>query len=490
MPKLNYLDLSGGMNSKTSPLFIKNSECELVQNYHMDNLGSLTKRDGIVYLIGQIVDTKSVLGMYYFDDIQGTDYSNVLIAIDDATSTNSDIFKITTNAWASSKADDTAGAIPTFCSFMDYVFRTNGSDVIISSTDLATWSTTHLTNFTTMKPKYCWVWEDRVYAAYENGTTKYPSRIFWSSLGTYGSTLSWNTAANGQWADINPDDNDEIVWGLPFGKQSLIFKTESIYTWTFGQTEADKLIEVGTPTGLTVKITQGFCFFTNKYGVYAYVGTGKPQLISKKVQDFIDAIPTTNLSLMRAEVDNDHYYLYIGDVTVSGVSYSNVMLVYTISLKSWHIETYPFEIKFMARFKRNTLGTTEIYDNIYLGDDDGFIYRKGTGNQDYLGTAARTINGRILTKEYPLLDFPNDSTLKKMFVLAQKGVGAKVNYRINRGDWRAWKDLTERVTEGRIAGIGKTLQLSITDNSISQSQIEGFSFEILGEKGEKGEKRT
>jgi hypothetical protein len=177
-------------------------------------------------------------------------------------------------------------------------------------------------------------------------------------------------------------------------------------------------------------------------------------------------------------VDNDHYYLYIGDVTVEGETYANTMLVYTISAKGWHIETYPFEIKSMARFWRKTLGTTEIYDSIYLGDDDGFVYRKGSGTQDYLGTTAKPINGRIITKEYPLYNFPSYSNLDNLDFLAQKGTGAKVNYRIDRGDWKAWKDLQKRITSDKISGRARTLQFSITDNSTTTSQLEGFSVQL------------
>lgn len=485
--KLNYLDLSGGQDSKTSPLFLKNNECELIQNYHLDNVGSLTKRNGITNLIGQIVDGVSILGMYFFKDAWGTDYSNVLVACNDAvTPTNSDIYRVASNAWAKTKQDDTSSALPVFASFIDYVFRTNGSQVMASSADLADpWGTTNC--MATYLFKYICVWEDRVYVANDNAATnKKPSRIAWSSLPVSGNplTITWaydgTTASGKDAADINPDDNDEITWIEPFGRKMLVFKNKGLYNWTFGQVEPDKIIDVGTPQGRTVKQTQGICFFANEYGVYAYTGETRPILISKKIQPFIDVISSfTNL---RAEVDNDHYYLYIGDVTVNTIAYANTMLVYTISLKAWHIETYPFEIKSMARFWRKTLGTTEIYDTIYLGDDDGFVYRKGTGTSDYLGTTAKPIAGRILTKEYPLYNFPNYSNLDNLDFLAQKGAGSKINYRIDRGDWIAWKDLGKRITSDKISGKARTLQFSITDNSTTTSQIEGFSVQLKEEQ--------
>ncbi len=472
-----FLDFSSGANVATSPLFMKDNECEIIQNYHLDTLGCLTKRLGTANLIGQTVDTMNILNMFYFKDSQGTDNSNILVAMNASGGGTSVIKKITTNAWANSKTGDTASAIPIFCAFLDYVFRTNGSDAMSSSADLSTWGTTNC--LATLLPKYCCVWEDRIYALNDNSSTKYPSRIYWSSLPS-GTPLAVTWTSASDYADINPDDNDDITWGEPFGKVMLIFKTEGLYRWTFGQTEPDKIPGTqGTPQGLTVKQTQGICFWANKYGIWALTNPyGVPQLISKKVQGFIDQIPT--LANMRAEVDQDHYKLYIGTVTVKGMTYSNCVLVYTISKKTWHWETHQFAIKAMARMQTKTLGTTNLFDEIYFGDDDGFVYRTNTGNTDYLGTTAKPIDGRIMTKEWPLSKFPFDSVLEYLWVLAQQAVGTKINFRLNRRDFKPWRDLKERITESKISGKGKTIQFSLTDNSVIQSQIEGIIIQTEG----------
>ena len=105
-----------------------------------------------------------------------------------------------------------------------------------------------------------------------------------------------------------------------------------------------------------------------------------------------------------------------------------------------------------------------------------------------MGTTAKPINGKIITKEYPLINFPKTSTLEQVYFLAQKGTGAKVNYRIDRGDLKPWKDLTSRITQGKISGRARTIQFSITDNSITQSQIEGFSVEVAEERAQRREK--
>lgn len=567
------------MNFDTAPMYMRDDQCEIIQNYTLDNLGSLTKRKGIAYLIGQTIDGMNILNMYYhFSEIlyngATLDYSTPLVAVNasggatsviykirvgvsttqfditnpsgttfrytyDGTGTdpgisatsiingtgiqisaqnfnsaNNGTFTITgiganyfeiTNAsgvaennktigtgeivtWITTQTGNTASAIPVFASFILSTFRVNGKDAMARANNSLSWTTASTdTNCLAVAniPKYICVWQDRVYALNDQKTSSFanPSRIYWSSLPSSSGAITWTPSTD--YADINPDDNDEITWGEPFGPVMLIFKEKSIFRWTFGQTESDPVPGTqGTPQGLTVKQTNGICFFANKYGVWALTNAyGIPQLISKKVQSFIDAIPT--LANMRAEVDQDHYKLYIGNVTVDNTTYSNCMLVYTISRESWHIETYPFAITAMVRLRRKTIGITEIYDDIYLGDNDGFVYRTNSGNSDNNGTTSVPISGKILTKEYPLPKFPYKSDLKKMWILAKYGVGARINYRLDRtrdGRWETFGDISGRFTEKSIYGKGRTIQLSITDNSTQNSQVDGLLIEDVDEK--------
>ena len=72
-----------------------------------------------------------------------------------------------------------------------------------------------------------------------------------------------------------------------------------------------------------------------------------------------------------------------------------------------------------------------------------------------------------------------------MWVLAKYGIGSRVNFRLDRirdKRWETFSDITERFTEKDIRGKGRTIQLSITDNSTQTSQIEGFLVEDIEEK--------
>src|SRR3990167_10231535 len=126
--------------------------------------------------------------------------------------------------------------------------------------------------------------------------------------------ITW-AAAN--WFEVNPDDNDEITALENNGNRLLIFKNYAMYRWTFGQVEADRIIGVGTTSQESVKTNfdLGITFFANPKGVYAYTD-GRPKLISRKIQDYIDAV--SDWKYVAAGVDNDHYRLSVGDLTVNG----------------------------------------------------------------------------------------------------------------------------------------------------------------------------
>lgn len=479
--RFDIYDLSGGQNNQVSPLFIRNNESEIIQNYQMDNVGSLTRRLGTsTRLISAVETAKPVLAMYLFRDREGTNFSNILVGIDKADGSQGLLKTISTgDIWAESKTSETTGSIPNFTTFIDHVFRVTGDKVVESETNPrdTTWGATNCP--ATITPKYICVWQDRVYVANDTQSSN-ASRIFWSSLPAENGTITWTTGTD--YADINPDDRDIITWIEPFGDKMLVFKEKALYRWTFGQVEPDRIIDIGTPQGLTVKQTHGICFFANRNGVYAYT-LGRPKKISQRIRPFIDQIPS--LTAMRAEVDDDHYYLYIGTVTVEGMTFTNCMLVYTISLDGWHIETWPYAIHSMARLQEVTPSGTVIalYDAIYIGDAAGFIYQKGTGNSDYNGTTATAINGYVRGKEQPV-NFPKSGLLEQGYILSQKAQGAKVNYRIDRAkDFKPWTDLKERITSKPLSGRAKTIQFSFTDNSVVEgSRIEGYSVEYKAEQ--------
>ena len=479
MANRNLTNFSGGINDKASKLLLKDTECEAIINYNLDSVGNLTKRNGYDVFASQPVAAKRILGLYQYTNTSVPAETTQVMVINNSGDTQSVIYYNNSSTWSTSKTNDTALTTVTnfnrvrFATFLDYLFRVNGTDVISTSVNVngSTWGTTNAPG--TITPSFVTVFQDRVYVA-RNGVAA-ASRLYFSSLPSAGS-ITWTTASD--FVDINPDDGDQITALENNGNRLLIFKNRSLYRWTFGQVEPDRLIGIGTPSQETVKtnLDLGITFFANEYGAYAYSG-GRPKLISRKIQPWFDAITASNLDMMCAESDNDHYYLYLGDsLTVDGRAYTNVMAVYTISLAAWTIYTVNTPIRFMNKL---ILSSSE---DIYFGSSNGRTYQWNSGTADDSGGAAgataANIAGEILTKEMAL-NFPYSTDINWIDIISQQRVAASLSYDVDRKDiWKQLGNLNDRFTSFKVGSIpAKTLRLRITDNSQNISIIEGINIE-------------
>jgi hypothetical protein len=455
------LNLAGGMNRKASALITKDEECELLVNYHLDTVGALTKRKGYTTYASQPVAGKTVNGLFQFNDMSGDSYEQLMVA-DNAGGTNGVIYYNNAGTWTAAKSDDTAGKKSFFISFIDYVLRVNGYDVVASSTDGVTWGTTNCP--ATITPKFGAVFQDRIYVA--NGRSSNRSRFWFSSLPSSGS-VTWDTAND--WVDVNPDDGDQVTALENNGNRLLVFKNRALYRWTFGQVEPDRLIGVGTPSQASVRtnLDVGITFFANQNGVYGYSGN-RPRLLSRKIQDIIEAV--TDWTSVNAEVDHDHYYLSVGNISLEGRTYSNVVLNYHISLDAWSVYSLATKPTVMAR-----LIETAPVENVYFGSTDGRTYKLLDGTSD--NTAK--ISAEFRSKEY-LLSYPETVELSNIDVFSTSRGTVQV---MADGDRRDRPEvvgtLTERVTSCRAPNIRRTnsLRVYFKDSSTNAAVIEGFNIE-------------
>lgn len=477
--KLN-LNLSGGQNSNTSSLIVKDSECELLLNYSLDKLGCLTKRNGYEKYLsvyeetdGLDNDNVGIVGMYQHNNMSDGSQNPIFViyAYTIVMGFETIVLRKDGSSWVASNGGG-YGAINNkvhMASFVDYVFLVNGKDEVVSSSTGSFWATINCPS--TITPKYISVFQDRVYLANESTSGENRSRVWFSSLPTDGITITWDL--NDDWFDVNPDDSDEITALENNGNRLLVFKHRALYRWTFGQVEADRLIGVGTSSQESVKTNfdLGITFFANPNGIYAYMG-GRPKLISRKIRNFVDAV--SDWENVFAEVDTDHYYLSVGDITVNSRTYTNVMFVYHISLDAWSIYTLATPVNFLGKYMLT--GVVEyIYFGSYTAPNSYQCYKLFSGTDDD-GTE---INGEVIFKEH-VLSFPNKNSVKNVDVFSEKRVNSKAYYRLDRNEkYVPLGDLKGRITsfKTRAERESNTVQIKLTDTSKNTSVIEGYNIE-------------
>lgn len=462
------LNFSGGMNTNTSPLIIKDNEAELIINYKLDKLGQLTRRGALSLGLGDVpVNARDVNGLYQFTKANGTLHQ--LMVANNAGNTNGVIYYISGGLWTVAKNNDTASKKTRFATFVDYVFRVNGSNVVGSSTNASAWGTTNCP--ATITPNFIAVFQDRVYVA--NGGSATASRFWFSSLPSAGA-ITWDTTND--WVDVNPDDGDAITALENNGNRLLIFKNRAMYRWTFGQVEPDRVIGVGTSSQESVKTNFdiGVTFFANQRGVYAYSG-GRPKLISRKIQNYIDAVSSwTNVY---GEVDNYHYYLNVGSTTVDGRTITNTCLVYHIALDAWTVYALPAPVTWAARLMQSSpiekvyfagAGSADIISQTWEVTENGTV-----------DLSIYSIESEFRSKEY-LLSFPQRTNVSWIDLFSTQRLEAYAFYDLDRqNEFVELGAMTQRVSNFRVPFPREcnSIRIKIAVNSTRGSSFEGFNIE-------------
>lgn len=409
--------------------------------------------------------------MYAFTKNADSSDSASLAVVDNAAGTQGVIYYRTSGGWATSKTNDTAGLRTRFATFVDYVFRVNGTDVVATSTDppASSWGTTNAPG--TITPKYVNVYEDRVYVL-RGASAGQKSRLWFSSLPSSGTSITWDITND--FVDVNPDDGDEFTGVINHGDVQLLFKNRALFRWRFKNVEPDRVIGVGAPDqeAIAGHYELGITFFVNRHGAWAYT-SGYPKNIGRKIQPFFDAITDANISGIRTGIDSDHFYIYPGaDVTVDGRTYRNPVFVYTISLDAWTIDT----LYDAPRYFGNYLSSNQ--EVLHFGNNNGGIFQLGgiTAMTDDSGGAAAPIAGEVEFKEEFLS--VDGSFGRNLTVFADNFVGLKWSYRYDRSpDWINAGEQKRRIHKLLMSQRGHYVQLRAADNSSNRSIIEGYNIE-------------
>lgn len=394
-------------------------------NMHFDSKGASTVRPGLTSIQSTaVVSGYPCLGVYMFNFSAG---SALLSTFSDGT--NNDIYSLSNGYWSKTHQDDTAGSKTRFITFSDYVLKMNGNDTMFmwagpGTTWIGSGNPLNIDDMTTRKPKFGEVFKARVYVA---GDPTNPDRLFYSSVVDSLGNIEWTPASD--YVDINPDDGENISGLKRFGTQLCVFKPNYMYRYMgIAGTDADPLISVGTRSQESIVSAKDGLYFHHDSGFYKYAG-GQPSEISRPISDFVSAIPVSYYSNIAGWKDNDHVYWSIGDLTVNGTTYVNIVLRYTISSQVWTIYSYPKEIKCGVDYNDG--------DTIHqvVGTDDGFIAKQNEGSTD-MGTS---IAYRLQTKWYEIEGIENTKVIETIASTCDKATGSMVMYQID--DDPAWKEI-------------------------------------------------
>ena len=383
-------------------------------NVNFDRKGAVQLRPGTTLIAGTTGNT--ILGLH--NALFSTASNNCILAAV-SNGTNNIIYKSTGSSFSSSLTGDTKDLKTRFLTFSDNVIRVNGTDAMKAFTGSA-WTTTggviNVDDMASYPTKYLESFRARVYTA---GFSTYPDRLYYSSVvASDGATITWTPASD--YVDISPNDGENTTGLKRYFDKLLIFKPNHIYRFTSSATDPDPLIKVGTRSHESIVEAKGGLYFHHDSGFYNYNG-GQPQEISRPISDFVDAIALSAYDDIAGWKDSDHIYWSVGDLTIGGVSFTNIVLRYTISAEIWTIYSYPTQFVFGSDYNN---GTT-LYQ--IVGDEVGNVLKFNDGITD--NTTA--ISYELETKWYELGFVEEQKIIQSLAMLCEKAQGSFISCKVD-----------------------------------------------------------
>ena len=476
MAKIDYTDFMGLLNTGAASFVKPNNELSAMKNFYEYKLGELKKVPGYEKCDdSQVIDGKDVNALHhYFDSSSGTDY---LIAGSDS-STNYVLEYRTNGAWASPTGTPSytgaAGAEIDMVTYIDRAFivghdsGTFLANAVINGTAYKTSDGTNLTDMP--KAKDVTRYNDLLYVAnVDVSGTKYPNRAYYCD-DPVDNAITWDNLDK-KFLEFGQDDGDEIIGTVDALNRYIVFKKYS--TWTWDETDKIKVLDIGCDSKKSIKVISKLPYWYNKNGIWRWAG-GKEQLISKKVQPFIDAITIDPIAVQY----NMEYRLFIGTVTVDGTTYVNTWLCFDTLTEKFYIRCTADVAKSACTYiesdtkkRRAYFGNNDGYVMIFATDIDNVYSDNGneidaffiTNNLDH-GSAATVNNNPHIT-----IFSKNPQGMKMAIQTDNSGVFNKNNISI----------LNKNVESKDLNASGNRFKYKFYEKSANKScQFEGFIVDI------------
>jgi len=247
-------------------------------------------------------------------------------------------------------------------------------------------------------------------------------------------TLTFNPDVNFI-TNLSPQTGQSFTALFRVPRALLVFTEDSIFR-IYGATSIDAYpaYNVGTFSQESIIETKTGIFFHHSSGFYEFNYGSQPVEISRKIIDFVKAIPRSYYENVKGVYDGvDTVQWYVGQVTVEGVVFSNCVLRYTISSQVWTIYDY----------KNNNITAEILYDNGTVrthlaGTEEGKVGSLDTGNTDFgQGFYYEYIDRwRAFTEMYYVT-----KALNGVNIYSENAAGTNVYYQVKKSGPNAWKHL-------------------------------------------------
>lgn len=388
LPSYDLRDVSRGVirPSAINNALVPPNSVSFARNFYFDTIiGSAVVRPGTTLLGAQVAANKSCLGIFEF--VTGGQVKNYVLSVFTGAA-NASIYYYD-GSWHTSGVTNLSNtARCRFDMLNGYCYLANGTDSFQYSND--GFATTNMFSFSgsspvTIKPSLIIQAMDRLILSGATQTNR--SRVYFSSIvdptGTPGITINTD-ASTGDWVDVNPDDGDDNTAFAYTSGLVIVFKRNAMYRLDAINKTVDlkNVFDFGAPSQEAVTTCQGQVYFFTGRDIRMTNGSFPTQISRLGVQDFINAISQSNWTSVYAGNDGNNVFFSIGNVTIpsggnTSVTYSNVVLKFSVLDQNWTILTYPTQQQAYCLYTESTNGR-----KMRFGDGGGNVQTTDVGVTD------------------------------------------------------------------------------------------------------------
>jgi len=316
-------------SSQLSDTVCPENSVQLAINMNFDRIGSMTTRLGIATYATTLAGSVTSFGT--LNILSGAKRLFAQVA--------KDISVWNGSTWTSVRTS-TVTTKARFSQFLNRTWMVNGSagDVPKTSNGGAFDTTDVPATF----PKADFIsagFDGRVWVADSSKDILYFTDIVQSTDGTtYVTPLTFDITVNFI-TKFSPQDGESITGLFRVPKALLLFKQNHIYR-VYGTSNVDPYPAYNVGTFSQESIIQGKdgIYFHHSSGFYKFAYDSQPTEISRRVNDFIKAIPRSAYENIVGVYDGfDAVKWSVGPITVEGVTYTNCQMRYTLSTQVWTI---------------------------------------------------------------------------------------------------------------------------------------------------------
>ena len=446
-------------------------------------LGSAQARAGSTAMGSAVQAGESPLGLYPFTGLGGSP-NNLLAFYAGASYANLSYWNGTTWTGSTSfNALNWSNTAKIRCETLGgLVYAVNGISDMVTSADGITWGVTNQIT-SGIHPSLVKRYGGVMLAA---GVPTNTDRIYFSSVCslTASPTITWNTDGTvGNWLDVNPDDGDNITGFMDISGTMLVFKNNGFYRLdTVAKSVDPELVyDAGAPSQEAITRCQGNVYYFSGTAIYSTNGGYPTQISRLGVQDFIDAVPQANWSIVCAGHDTFSVYFSLGQVTVQGFT-NYIVLKYSTRDQSWTVYYYPTNYQFFATYTgsdgqlmrgADTAGYVRSFNKGLTDDGTPIFHSLETQEMEFANVSG---GGRETTKEIS----------DKIAVFTRNGGNSRLEVKEDDHDYREiTKDLTRPFTILEDLGIkGRYIKFKWSGTSTGSAPVfEGIAFPKVNDSG-------